>query len=370
MNALDATLRRALNSDRYALIGAGQLGEMSLAMWPKTVSRPEFFLDTVKRGTLNDLPIHDLTTHTPIPGMVYLLSAFKLPVPDVKVIFDRLEQDHVLTVYDLFEETMPGQFGNGWRNLSPSSETMARLNAMSECFVDEQSVDTANAAIAWRYRREFEDTAPMESEARKYNLGFFDRAGVHYDYVFDCGSYDLGLLTYLEEAEISFGTYIAFEADPARFEACANIAANHSPYVRDRLGLRKEAISGSAGFKPFLASGLLSARLLTGRGSGEDAVMHVPTATLDAVAREINAIEPGKRCLVKLHIEGAELPALIGANGILDTMRADLLINLSHNEKQFIEVPAILARHDRFDIYLRSHSLFGEGLTLFARHKL
>lgn len=368
MNALETTVRRALYSDRYALIGAGQLGEMSLAMWPRTVPKPEFFLDTVKRGTLKDIPVHDLAPHAPIPGIVYLLSAFKLPATEAKAIFERLGQDQVLTVYDLFEQAIPDLFGNGWRNLSPLPQTRARLEALSQCFVDERSALAAQAAVAWRYRRELEDNAPIGPEAEKYDLGLFGRAGIHYDYVFDCGSHDLSLIACLESAGISFRSYIAFEADPACFKACANIANGLSESVRDRLCLRDEAVSDRAGFEPFLASGLLSARLLDRQGA-DGPVIAVPTTTLDAVANDIGAIAPEKRCLIKLHIEGAELQALSGAAKILKGMKTDLLINVSHNERQFIEVPALLAQHDCFDIHLRSHSLFGEGLTLFARHK-
>jgi len=54
---------------------------------------------------------------------------------------------------------------------------------------------------------------------------------------------------------------------------------------------------------------------------------------------------------------------------MLTKTRADLLINMSHDERSLLEIPEVLAATGRFDIFLRSHSLFGEGLTLFARHR-
>jgi len=368
MNALDATLRTALDSGRFALIGAGQLGQMSVDMWPAESPGPEFFLDSVKRGSLHGLPIRDLTSHVPVPGMIYLLSAFKLPVRDVKAVFARLEQDLVLTVYDLFEHAIPHLFGNGWRNLSPSNSTRAQLTAFPGYFADTHSILAAEAASAWRYRRELNDDVSIGLEAEKYNLGWFGRARHHYDCVFDCGSYDLGLLEFLKRAEVSFGSYWAFEADPACRKTCATVAEGLSSDVRDSVRLRAEAVCDKVGVEPFLASGLLSARLLSAQVA-DAAIIQAPTTSLDAVAQDIGALEPEKNCLIKLHVEGAELRALSGAAEILDTMRTDLLINLSHNEEQFLEVPRILADTGRFDLYLRSHSHFGEGLTLFARHK-
>lgn len=367
MTALDAKVSKALDSRRFALIGAGQLGLMSVDMWPADIPRPVFFLDSVKRGSLNGLPVRDLTTHTPVPGITYLLSAFKLPARDVKAIFERLEQNLVLTVYDLFEHAMPHRFGNGWRNLSPSDPAKAQLAELPGYFADTQSILAAEAAIAWRYRRELDDDVVVTLESEKYNLGRFGRAGHHYDCVLDCGSHDLGLVDFLKGAEITFGSYIAFEADPGCRKACEAIVAGLSPNIRDRISLRAEAVCDDVGVAPFLASGLLSARLLSEQVC-DPAVIQVPTTTLDAISHRVDALAPDKSCLIKLHVEGAELRALSGAAEILDAMRADLLINLSHNEKQFLEVPEILARTGRFDLYLRSHSLFGEGLTLFARH--
>jgi len=47
----------------------------------------------------------------------------------------------------------------------------------------------------------------------------------------------------------------------------------------------------------------------------------------------------------------------------------NFLINLSHDENSLLEIPCALANTGIFELYLDSYSLFGEGLTLFAKNK-
>ncbi|MEJ2411181.1 MAG: hypothetical protein P8Y48_18260, partial [Novosphingobium sp.] len=127
----DADLVRALTSGRYALIGAGQLGAMSLAMWPHDVPRPEFILDSHKTGDIEGIPIEPLAGHVRRPGVTYLLSAFKMPAAEIRAIFERIGQSDVITVYDFFEQYTPALFSNGWRNLAPSAEEQARAAGLA-----------------------------------------------------------------------------------------------------------------------------------------------------------------------------------------------------------------------------------------------
>ena len=48
---------------------------------------------------------------------------------------------------------------------------------------------------------------------------------------------------------------------------------------------------------------------------------------------------------------------------------SDLLINLSHDEDSLLNIPQTLGVSKKFDLFLDSHALFGEGLTLFAKSK-
>lgn len=367
----EAKLRDAVTRGRYALVGAGQLGAMSLDLWPASVALPEFVLDSVKTGDVRGIEIRDLSTHVRVPGVTYLASAFKMRARELKDIFRGIGQDDILTVYDLLEEFTPRVFSNGWRNGEPTPETERRLALLSQFYADEPSRRVCQAATAWRYRRELLDDYPVGPEDSKYDLSLFGRAGVRYDVVYDCGSFDLGLTEMLAAAGVTFDRVIAFEPDPASHAVCRQRLAKCEQKVGTSITLDRRAVSDRNGRGAFIASGLLTARLIDVSGGDHPDLIAVDTCTLDAVHEHVFgwSAEPTLRVLVKLHIEGAELPALKGAEQLIRQVQPDILLNLSHDEASYLDIPEFLAGFGFYDIFLRSHSLFGEGLTVFARKR-
>lgn len=371
MTTSPAKFKEALTSRRYALVGAGQLGAMSLRLWPQAITLPEFILDSAKTGVLGGIEIRDLRSHVSVPGVTYLASAFKMTTRQLKDIFRRIGQNYILTVYDFFEEFTPTVFSNGWRNLEPTPETQRRLARLPQYYVDETSWRICDAVSAWRYRRELVDDYPVGPEENKYNLGLFGREGTHYDVVYDCGSFDFGLVNSLPAADVSFDRIIAFEPDPESYEVCRQRMGEWQRATKARVMLDPRAISDRSGRAPFLANGLLTARLIDSPSVDSPDLTMIETCTLDAVHERMFGWTDARlgRVLVKLHIEGAELAALKGAEKLIRQNRADILLNLSHDEVSYLDIPEYLAGFGYYDIFLRSHSLFGEGLTLFARHR-
>lgn len=367
MSVTDTQLKEALGSGRFALVGAGQLGDMALSLWPDGANPPAFVLDSRKRGTLQGIDIHDLAGHTPVEGVTYLLSAFKMTPAEAVDIFERLGQPLLLTVYDFFEHYSPAVFSNGWRNLDADADVRTRLATLPELFADTESAAVIDAVGAWRYDRTLKTDYPVAPEADKYDLGLMGRGGTHYDVVYDCGSFDLGLMDSLGKADISFDRYVAFEPDPRNFAACERRRTSLGDKRAGSVTIDRHAVYHQPGRYPFLANGQLSARITGAEASGHPALIDLDAITLDAVhASEGSA---GDRVLIKLHVEAAEPQALTGARRLIETTKSDIFVNLSHDERSLLEIPAFLADFGAHDLFLRSHSLFGEGLTLFARHK-
>jgi FkbM family methyltransferase len=366
----EAELKKAVTSGRYALVGAGQLGAMSLGLWPDRVARPEFFLDSVRTGDMRGIEIRDLKSHVRVPGITYLASAFKMTPRELRDIFRRIGQPDILTVYDFFEEFAPTVFTNGWRNVAPTPETERRLARLPQFYADETSARICQAVTAWRYRRELVDDYPVWPEENKYNLALFGRAGTHYDVVYDCGSFDFSLVKCLSDAGITFDRLVAFEPDPASHELCRREIAKRSAGERQII-LDRRAVSDRGGHGTFLASGLRSARLIEDLAVDHPGLIAVDTCTLDSVHEQMFGwrAAPPLRVLIKLHIEGAELAALKGAGKLIRQTDAEILLNISHDEISYLEIPEFLAGFGCYDLILRSHSLFGEGLTVFARHR-
>ncbi len=289
---------------------------------------------------------------------------------EMRDIFRRIGQDDILTVYDFFEAFTPAVFTNGWRNVEPTAETERRLARLPQFYADEASRRVCRAVTAWRYRRELVDDYPVGPEEDKYNLKLFGRAGDHYDVVYDCGSFDFSLVKCLSDADITFDRVIAFEPDPASYEVCRDQIAKW-PVANVQVTLDRRAVSDRNGRAAFLASSLRSARLMDAPSFDHPDLTVVDTCTLDTIHDQEFGSDNAQclRVMIKLHIEGAERAALIGAEKLIRRSRTDILLNISHDEISYLDIPEILAGFESHDVFLRSHSLFGEGLTVFARHR-
>ena len=75
------------NSKTIYLIGAGQLGEMTLRMWPNNKPLPIAILDTTKTGYIASIPILPLTGHKPVSNATYILSFYKASASEVTRLF-------------------------------------------------------------------------------------------------------------------------------------------------------------------------------------------------------------------------------------------------------------------------------------------
>jgi hypothetical protein len=113
---------------------------------------------------------------------------------------------------------------------------------------------------------------------------------------------------------------------------------------------------------PFFSTGGLSSRLVKDVKYSNG---FAKTTTIDHESSFIpNKIK--NKTLIKLHIEGEEFNALLGAEVLIKNHHPTLIINCSHNIEQLIETPKLLSSQGYSKLHLRCHSLFGEGLTLYA----
>jgi FkbM family methyltransferase len=364
-NSLDERIQSMLSGPGFALVGAGQLGEMAVDLWPEGIPKPRFFLDSTRTGTCRGIKIENLQEHRPNASLTYLLSAFKLPAANVEEIFRRLGQPVVLTVYDLFAHYCPEKFSNGWRCLDLGDEKLARIRAARECFADSRSLEVFEATVAWRYRRELVPGFTCEPEESKYDVARLGKAGECYDLVLDCGSYDMSFAKNLVSAGNRVLRYIAFEPDDRSFSRCLDAVRTLDAVAPNSVALERFAVFDRAAPMRFLNLGVLSSRLTVSPTiRAEVPTKEVVTITLDQYLSSHSTLSDSRQIILKLHIEGAEFAALRGAEQLIQQYRPDMFINLSHDEESFLDIPIYLKRKWSYKLKLVGHSLFGEGLTL------
>jgi hypothetical protein len=77
-------------------------------------------------------------------------------------------------------------------------------------------------------------------------------------------------------------------------------------------------------------------------------------------------VDDNSQLVIKIHVEGAELAVLKGAQKLIQAKSPILLINISHNMENLFDVPEFLISMKKYKLFIRTHCLFGEGITLTA----
>lgn len=359
-------VRDILFNKRIVLVGAGQLGEMALHLWPKELDKPNLFLDSKKNGDLLGIPIMTIDEHEISSSNIYVLSFFKDSAFNVKKLFKEVFKQDILTVYDIISTYSQSIFSNGWVGL-PENFISGLENL--DVFSDQKSKNVYRAALEWRYKRSLDDDYPVSDEIKKYDLAGYGFDNNKFDYVIDAGSYDASFPGYLYNSGVTWGSLRALEPDAKRNLAVVR-AVEMMKLTWDNvcpIEVDSHALWSSSSGCDFYQNGLLSARVA--KASSEDTVF-IPTITLDDLLTKIGA-SPDDRILIKLHIEGSEWPVIESSHEILALWKkTSFLINLSHDEDSLIKVPHAFHKAGNHDLLIRSHSLFGEGLTMCAKSRL
>jgi len=224
-------------------------------------------------------------------------------------------------------------------------------------FADDASRAEYAAQIAWHT---LASTAvpPWTPAAETYFPEGLVRLSDHEVFV-DCGAFDGDTLReVIRRKGDRFDRLIAFEPDPANFEALEATIATLPAGTRRRVVARRVAVHSNRETLRFSsADGVGSAVAYSGD-------IEVEADSLDALLTDV---EP---TFIKMDIEGAEPYALRGAAGTLRTKAPTLAICLYHARQHLWELPkAIRNANPDYRVFLRRHSDECWETVAYALHR-
>jgi FkbM family methyltransferase len=349
------------------LYGAGQLAAMALDLWPDAVPRPVLLIDEYSaRPDLQGIPVRKLADvpDARLRSAQIVLAAFKASIFEILSALARRGARIDATVYDVFERYLPGRFSNGWRLPEGAAGAEAALAQARALLADARSRETFEDVVAWRCRREIPGDiyGRIEDESAKYfndlTAGAFSASTL----VVDGGCYDGAFLLAAAARSPAPAHRVGFEPDPASFERTRR--ALDTAGLLAATTLRPEALHARTSRVPFFATGGLSARIVEpGSANTQAAAVALDDSLLPMISGRGLAV---RSPVLKLHIEGAELPALEGARRFVQQFRPLVLVNGSHNDDGLLRIPHRLRDLGYERIHMRSHAIFGEGVTYYA----
>jgi FkbM family methyltransferase len=237
------------------------------------------------------------------------------------------------------------QFGHelGWRYWLSSKEIILDhtddIKKTFELLSDEESKKTLLGICAFRLGLNNGYSSFRHEEEQYFNpltLNRFANSSIC-SYV-DCGAYNGD--TFIEASnKLPLTHAYLFEPDPANFRQLVEMVKKSK-------------------FTPICLPLAVSDRyqILTFSGAGEggaislDGSVHIAATSLDELMP--NAIVE----FIKFDVEGAEVPAVMGATQLIKRSRPVLVLSLYHRPKDLWEIPALIASYcPGYKFYIRQH---------------
>jgi len=160
--------------------------------------------------------------------------------------------------------------------------------------------------------------------------------------IVDCGSYDGEAIKDAIKSDYSIDLAMCLEPDPSNYEKLISKLRDIENIICLPL-----AVSDQVEGIRFNARGTTGSRI-----DKENLGRFVQSVTLDCL------LPNAKMNLIKMDIEGAEFPALLGARDFIAKSRPGLAISVYHLSGDLIRIPQLLFEllGDSYDYYLRRHS--------------
>jgi FkbM family methyltransferase len=233
-------------------------------------------------------------------------------------------------------------------------DAWAEVAAAAHVWHDPDSVKEYLAQLSWRLRLPASELPPHDPPSQCYfPTGLFEFLD---DEVFlDCGAFDGdSLRQYLARRPAgSAPKILAFEPDAESFVRLANYAKILSDEGAADIHIEPWAVTERSGEVRFSAL-----------GSVRSGVAETGTATVTGVALDDVDVTPS---LIKMDVEGFELPALKGAAGLLRRHRPVLAISLYHHASDLWTIPNFLrALVPDYRLFLRRYAEDCWELVLYA----
>jgi FkbM family methyltransferase len=356
-------LRARIQSQKSVLLyGAGTIGRDSLAVIQRAGVLVEAFIDAKQLpfSEIQGVPVlqpddisftADERRETTV--IVTIFNAY-VDMPSIHARLAALGWEKVIT-FMAFYEAFAKELGNRyWLTGSEYYQPLsAQVEAARALWADDKSRTVFDGIMRFRLTGDYTalDRADLDSQYFPPDLPKW-KAPLR---LIDCGAYDGDTLRQVRNLALPLEAYAGFEPDIANFAK-----------------LCREVRSGPTGAPELTAlwpcgawSHACQLRFASGNGSGS-AVSSDGDTVIQCVALD-DALPSFGPTLIKMDIEGAELPALLGAARMIKAHRPGLAICLYHEPSHLWQIPLLVASWDLdYHFYLRCHCHNGFDLVLYA----
>jgi FkbM family methyltransferase len=305
---------------------------------PRNISILDSFKEGFIQSPFGSIKILQMTSSTPVLGILIIATCHWDNVLDIWE--ESLPNDFYLLSNELIHDANPiGQLGSFYISKELIIEKSDIKTSIINAFADSNSRDLFHLALELRSGMSeeifFEEILNRHviSEARNAKYNFLSNMG-NFDYVIDGGIFDGSEISELTELLSRNGEYHGFDPNLHNIRSDIYESANED----QRIKLYKTALWDSVTTLTFDSEKGAASGLRFKEESNMHELKLVKTSVLNDHFKGIE----GKRCLIKLDIEGAELMALKGGVDFFKNNRMCFAISMYHRATDLFDIPEFL----------------------------
>ncbi len=344
------------------LYGAGALGLLGLQLLRGIGIEPIGFVDrgaSPEGGVLQGLPVRrpEALSEADKQNCVFLISIVTCPVEPIVATLRALGCRDVRPLYDAVEALRDRmRMTNGWIHSELDAEDRQGIRQVFDRLANDESRAAYIQMLYWRIRHEeviFQDLAITMADkwfperiapAPKKDESMVD-GGAHVGTI---------IRKFVDWTGGAYAKVLAFEPDPGSFAALKVWTATLPAADQCKIALHQVALGDHDGQSPFISGRDVASRV------ADDGREQVTIRRLDSVIQEPVSF-------VKLHIEGAELPTILGGKEVFRRYRPWIAVTSYHTNDALWRIPFTLSSVlEDYQLYMRLHAYCGISCICYA----
>ena len=350
--------------NNIAIYGAGNIGRKIQAALKKTGVEPLCFFDSVKHGSISDR-VHVYSIDEAPHEIMSQINTIIVGV------FNYRKESHLTNLmpyilkfgkfkvipFEEFYQNNSELFGENFYWLAPIKHFESKkedIKKARELFSDDKSIRIYDALISHRMGGNYSVLPEPYWDDTQYLPKDVPLCPQSYNFI-DIGAFDGDTLSEFKKNGVKLNKIVAYEPDPRNFAALAERVKNEGPFA-DETYLIPAGVGETCGSFSFCSSGDMSSGFID---SGEE---KIPIVSLDAALNGIKS-----PMYVKMDIEGAENPAILGMRNMIRDDKPILAVCVYHRPDDLYSIPLLLSEiNPDQKFYLRMHGAHCLETVLYA----
>jgi FkbM family methyltransferase len=347
-------LDKPVSPSGVVLYGAGEMGRMALDLMMANGIRPLYIVDNHAIGEITGIQIirPRSISKSDTKNKTFVVCVVTSPLQPIFELLHELGCVDVRHFYAYSQVAFPQLMTNGWTVPSPTASDMAGIvRVLLALEHDEQSVADYLRLLWWRLRQVdyVYPNHPVLYKNKYFSAPCFPELGENEVYV-DGGAHTGTTITsFIAAVSGKYSHIHAFEPD----EANLKVLDETLPLDHEGITVHKHALYDSKRSVEFIGNLGYASKTMAGGSTTVNAI------TLDGV-------EGIKPTIIKLHLEGDELRALIGARNTISKFRPVLMVLADHDVTGLYDIADYLCELENYRLYFCQHDHCGNTSIFYA----